>query len=236
MKILIVDDHNLVRHGLAMVVAANFEDAEVFEAGSVDEAVAILKEHTPEIALIDVRLTSDDDDRNGLDLLKIVRAGYPSIPVLMLTSYDQANYAREAMGTGAAGYLLKDSSPADLTQAIRVALSGGSNIVSTKVIAKLFDDPPEPARSGRGISGPNEDVHITEREIQILELVIAGESNRDIAAALTLSDKTVKSHLATLYRKLDVANRTQAAMAALALGVVAPVGRGVGAAVAPSRE
>lgn len=226
MKVLIVDDHTLVRHGLAKVVEESFAEATPLEASTPEQALTLMRDEGPDIALVDVRLADDAaTESSGLVLLRELRAGWPEVPVLMLTSFDQGAYAREAMSAGAAGYLLKDSTPADLAQAITVALAGGSNIVSSKVIARLFDeDEDNAAPTDRRVEHGASEAHITEREIQILRLVIAGGSNREIAEQLGLSDKTVKSHLATLYRKMDVANRTQAAMVALAWGLVdAPV-------------
>ena len=128
MRVLIVDDHALVRHGLAFVVRECFEDAETVEAGSAAEAMEAMGEEPIDIALVDVRMP----DADGLDLLRDMKARWPTVPVIMLTTFDHAQYVRRALAEGAAGYMLKDATPADLEQAIRVALSGGGNVLSDR--------------------------------------------------------------------------------------------------------
>ena len=213
MRVLIVDDHTLVRRGLAHVVRDCFEGADVVEASDADEAMTMLEGPVFDVALLDVRLPGKD----GLELLHEIKELHADLPVIMLSTYDHARYARRALGEGAAGYMLKDSSPADLAQAISVALSGGGNVLSSKVIQNLFDEQEQEEHPvGRG---EDPDAALTRREIDILQLLVTGNSNRDIAGELTLSEKTVKAHLASVFRKLGVANRTQAAMAAVAMGL-----------------
>ena len=214
MKVLLVDDHTLVRRGLAHVVRDSFPDAEIVEAADADEATAELQASTFDLALLDVRLPGKD----GLELLHDIKAAYADLPVIMLSTYDHARYARRALGDGAAGYMLKDSSPADLAQAITVAMSGGGNVMSSRVIQNLFDEQSQDEAVSAAHTDENQS-ELTRREIDILELLISGGSNRDIAGHLDLSEKTVKAHLASVYRKLGVANRTQAAMTAVAMGL-----------------
>ncbi len=216
MRLLLVDDHALVRRGLAHVVRECFEDAEVIEADGAAEALEELRGRPVDVALLDVRL-SEDDQAGGLELLHEIKAGWPDTPVIMLTTYDHARYARRALSEGAAGYMLKDSAPADLAQAIRVALSGGGNVLSSRIIQNLFESDGKDADAGE--PSPPTQVNLTPRETDILELVVEGKSNRDVAAALFLSEKTVKAHLAAIFRKMGVSNRTQAAMAAVAMGI-----------------
>lgn len=210
MKALIVDDHALVRHGIALIVESAFPDAAVVQAGSAAEAESALEAGGIDIALLDVRMP----EVGGIELLKVVKARWPEVPVIMLTSFDHAKYARAALAEGAAGYMLKDSSPSDLQQAIEVAMSGGGNVLSSQVIQNLFDDLQAPAPAA-----PPQASHLTNRELQILDLLVEGKSNRDVAGQLFLSEKTVKAHLAAVFRKLGVSNRTQAAMAALSMGL-----------------
>jgi len=214
MKVLIVDDHALVRRGMSYVVRECFADAEVLEAGGADEAVSVMEANADtEIALVDVRMP----DLDGLELLRTIKGRWPDVPVIMLSTYDQAMYVKRALADGAAGYMLKDATPDDLGQAIRVALSGSGNVLSPKVIQNLFED-----ADGRGSSedGPRRpEFSLTHRERDILGLLVEGRSNRDIAQSLFLSEKTVKAHLAAIFRKLGVTNRTQAAMAAVSIGI-----------------
>lgn len=213
MKIMIVDDHALVRRGMAHVVRECFDDSEVVEASSAAEAVGIMQREPVDIALVDVRMP----DMDGLDLLHDLRTRWPECPVIMLTTFDHANYVRRALAEGAAGYLLKDATPDDLQQAIKVAVSGGGNVLSPRVIQNLFES--------MEASSEDRDTHqrpaanLTQRETDILSLLAEGKSNRDISRALFLSEKTVKAHLAAVFRKLGVSNRTQAAMAAVSMGI-----------------
>jgi DNA-binding NarL/FixJ family response regulator len=212
-KIMIVDDHALVRRGMAHVVRECFGEAEVTEAGSAAEATQVMQDGGVDIALVDVRMP----DTDGLDLLHELRTRWPDCPVIMLTTFDHANYVRRALAEGAAGYLLKDATPEDLQQAIKVALSGGGNVLSPKVIQNLFESM-ESSPDDRD-AHPRPASNLTQRETDILALLAEGKSNRDISRALYLSEKTVKAHLAAIFRKLGVSNRTQAAMAAVSMGI-----------------
>jgi DNA-binding NarL/FixJ family response regulator len=163
-------------------------------------------------------------DLDGLDLLRSVKAEWPDIPVIMLSTYENAPYVKRALSDGASGYLLKDATPEDLSQAINVAMSGSGNVLSPRVIQNLFDDAESNSHNGR-----RSEFSLTQRENDILGLLSEGRSNRDIAQSLFLSEKTVKAHLAAIFRKLGVTNRTQAAMAAVSMGVGPnPVNSGFG--------
>lgn len=214
MRILIVDDHALVRRGMGHVVRESFPDAVVIEAGSADEAMRTMETDPVDIALVDVRMPDSD----GLDLLHDMKAKWPDVPVIMLTTFDHAQYVRRALAEGAAGYMLKDATPEDLEQAIKVALSGGGNVLSPRVIQNLFEAM-EVGGNANGDTSRRQTANLTTRETDILELLAEGRSNRDIARALFLSEKTVKAHLAAIFRKLGVTNRTQAAMAAVSMGI-----------------
>jgi DNA-binding NarL/FixJ family response regulator len=222
-KILIVDDHALVRRGMSHVVRESFPDAEIVEAGTAAEAIDAMTSAKVDVALVDVRMPDSD----GLDLLHDMKARWPSVPVIMLTSFDHAHYVRRALAEGAAGYMLKDATPEDLEQAIKVALSGGGNVLSPRVIQNLFDA----MDGGHGDEAPHRPTSaLTQRETDILSLLAEGKSNRDISRALYLSEKTVKAHLAAIFRKLGVSNRTQAAMAAVGMGI-GPAAQALGSAV-----
>jgi DNA-binding NarL/FixJ family response regulator len=216
-RVLLVDDHTLVRRGLAHVVKSCLPEAEVKEAQGTDDAIEMLKTETVDIALVDIRMPG----RDGLDLLREIKATWPEIAVIILSSYDNATYVKAALSEGADGYMLKDASPEDLDQAIRVAISGGGNVLSARAIRSLFEDSGD--REDEKQSAPRLE-NLTQRETGILALLAEGKSNREIARSLFLSEKTVKAHLAAVFRKLGVANRTQAAMAAVTMGM-GPGGR-----------
>lgn len=212
MRILVVDDHALVRRGMSYVVKEGFPDAEVLEAESATVALELLHGGTDvDIALVDVRMP----DLDGLELLRAIKAEWAGIPVIMLSTYENAPYVKRALADGAAGYLLKDATPEDLSQAINVALSGSGNVLSPRVIQNLFDD----QLNGGSGDGRRNEYSLTQRENDILAQLAEGRSNREIAQSLFLSEKTVKAHLAAVFRKLGVTNRTQAAMMAVQMGV-----------------
>ena len=214
MKILIVDDHALVRRGMGHVVRESFPDAEIVEAGNAAEALDAMATGV-DVALVDVRMP----DADGLELLHEMKAGWKDVPVIMLTSFDHAHYVRRALAEGAAGYMLKDATPEDLAQAITVAISGGGNVLSPRVIQNLFEATDNGRRTRTATAPHRPHGSLTQRETDILALLAEGKSNRDISRALFLSEKTVKAHLAAIFRKLGVTNRTQAAMAAVSMGI-----------------
>jgi two-component system, NarL family, response regulator DegU len=216
MKILIVDDHALVRRGMHYVVKEGFPDAEVVEAESAAAALELLKDGTAvDLALVDVRMP----DLDGLELLRAVKVDHPEMPVIMLSTYDNAPYVKRALADGAAGYLLKEATPEDLSQAINVALSGSGNVLSPRVIQNLFEEHEAASREHSSSNGRRGEYNLTQREHDILALLAEGKANREIAQRLYLSEKTVKAHLAAIFRKLGVTNRTQAAMMAVQMGV-----------------
>jgi DNA-binding NarL/FixJ family response regulator len=212
MKILLVDDHTLVRKGLVHLLASCLSDAEVDEAENADEAIEKLRSHDFDVALMDIRMPG----RDGLELLKEVRSEWPGVPVIMVSSFDNGEYVKAALGAGAAGYLLKDTTPDDLVQAITVAMTGSGNVLSPRAVRNMFDvtasPPPRQEHS-------HPDAGLTKRESDVLQLLAKGCSNREISRQLFLSEKTVKAHLAAVFRKLGVTNRTQAAMVAVSKGI-----------------
>jgi two-component system response regulator DegU len=218
MRIMVVDDHALVRRGLHYVVKEGFPDAEVVEADGSSAALGTLRGGPPvDLSLVDVRMP----DLDGLELLRTLRTEWPGMPVIMLSTYDNAPYVKRALADGAAGYLLKDATPEDLAQAINVAMSGSGNVLSPRVIQNLFEDQEAAAQASHNAANgrARSEYSLTQREHDILALLAEGRSNREIAQSLYLSEKTVKAHLAAIFRKLGVTNRTQAAMMAVQMGV-----------------
>jgi len=214
MRILIVDDHALVRRGMTYVVKEGFPDADVVEADGAATALDEARKAPFDLALVDVRMP----DLDGLELLRTLKTDAPEMPVVMLSTYDNAPYVKRALADGAAGYLLKDATPEDLAQAINVAMSGSGNVLSPRVIQNLFEEHGAAGRDN-GSNGRRGEYSLTQREHDILALLAEGRANREIAQRLYLSEKTVKAHLAAIFRKLGVTNRTQAAMMAVQMGV-----------------
>lgn len=212
MRIMVVDDHALVRRGMAYVVKEGFPEADVVEAESSAVALEVLHGGTKvDLALVDVRMP----DLDGLELLRAIKGEWAEMPVIMLSTYENAPYVKRALADGASGYLLKDATPEDLSQAINVAMSGSGNVLSPRVIQNLFED----QQGGSNDSSRRNEYSLTQREHDILAQLAEGRSNREIAQSLFLSEKTVKAHLAAIFRKLSVTNRTQAAMAAVSMGI-----------------
>ena len=212
MRIMVVDDHALVRRGMAYVVKEGFPEADVVEAESSAGALEVLHGGTKvDLALVDVRMP----DLDGLELLRAIKGEWAEVPVIMLSTYENAPYVKRALADGASGYLLKDATPEDLSQAINVAMSGSGNVLSPRVIQNLFED----QQGGSNDSSRRNEYSLTQREHDILAQLAEGRSNREIAQSLFLSEKTVKAHLAAIFRKLGVTNRTQAAMMAVQMGV-----------------
>jgi DNA-binding NarL/FixJ family response regulator len=216
MKIVIVDDHTIMRRGMALVVQHGFPDADVVEAGSASAALDVLREKAADLVLVDVRMP----DLDGLELLRAMKVGWPDVPVIMLSTHEHAPYLKRALSDGAAGYLLKDATLEDLGQAIDAAISGGYSNLSQRAIESLFEDLATSSGRVPGIARSRTTrYHLTQREHEILALLSEGRSNRSIAQNLYVSEETVKGHLNAIFRKLGVTNRTQAAMMAVELGV-----------------
>ena len=220
MKILLVDDHTLVRKGLVRLLASCLTDVEVDEAENADDALEKLGASPYDVALVDIRMPG----RDGLELLKEIRSQWTDVPVIILSSYDNGEYVKTALADGAAGYLLKDTTPDDLIQAITVAMSGSGNVLSPRAVRNMFEatTAPPPVREETSYA----DAGLTKRESDVLQLLAKGCSNREISRQLFLSEKTVKAHLAAVFRKLGVTNRTQAAMVAVSKGLGGAVAAG----------
>ena len=208
-RVLLVDDHELVRQGIAAMLAKADDLQIVGEARTGREAVEYARRELPDVILMDVRMP----DMDGLEATKKIKEERPRTAVVMLTMHENPAYLREAVRAGAAGYLLKDVSREELTDAIRQVASGGAFIESQMLKGMLSEMKPQgpvPAAAR----------NLTKREREILSLVAEGMSNREIAERLVLSPETVKSHVAAILEKLGVSDRTQAAIYAVRNGLV----------------
>jgi DNA-binding NarL/FixJ family response regulator len=208
-RVLIVDDHEIVREGLQTLLGEETEFEVIGTAGNSDEAVAMVKRHKPDVVLMDVILPGVD----GIETTRRVIATNSSTRVLMLTSYSDDQRVREAIQAGAIGYLLKDVLKADLLNAIRSAAAGKPALHAE---AQQF--------LMRQVTGSDSTPHsrLTAREFNILQLIATGKSNKEIALALHLTEGTVKGYVSTIFDKLEVADRTQAALYAVEHGLLKP--------------
>jgi DNA-binding NarL/FixJ family response regulator len=205
-RVLIVDDHLVVRRGLRTFLEIQ-EDIEVVgEAADGEEGVARAEELRPDIVLMDVKMPGTD----GIEALRqLVQLGNPA-RVLVVTSFTEQRTVVPALRAGAAGYVYKDVDPDALAGAIR-SIHAGHVLLQPEVAGALLSEG-SGGSAGRG-------TQLTEREREVLELIADGRSNREIARALVLSEKTVKTHVSNILMKLDLADRTQAALWAVRHGI-----------------
>ncbi len=206
LRVFLLDDHELVRRGLRELLEGTGEIVVVGESGSAAEATARIPALRPDLAILDARLP----DGSGIDVCRDVRSIDPSIPALILTSYDDDEALFAAILAGAAGYVLKAINGDDLLDAVR-RVAAGQSLIDPTLTARVLERVrhPEPA--------VDELAHLTEREREILTLIAEGLTNRQIGARLHLAEKTVKNYVSSLLAKLGLERRTQAAVLAARL-------------------
>lgn len=203
-RLLIADDHPVVRTGLRGMLCEEEGFEVVEEASDGAEAVTLTGRHLPGVVLMDLRMPGMD----GVEATERIKATYPEVQILVLTTYDSDADILKALRTGATGYILKDLPREELFSAIRTAATGQSSLAPA-VASRIVDR----------MRGPAEEA-LSSREIEILELVAQGTSNKQIAKTLWISETTVKSHLLHVFEKLGVDDRTAAVTAALKHGII----------------
>jgi len=210
-RVLIADDHAVVRQGLRTFLDLQ-DDVEVAgEAADGEAAVAEAARLAPDVVLLDLAMPRLD----GVAALPRLREAAPAARVIVLTSFGEDERLFAALRAGAAGFLLKDSAPAELVRAIRMAHAGQSPL-SPAVTTRVVEELAHPARR----AGPAEE--LTPRELEVLRLIARGRSNKRIALELGVAEKTVKTHVSHVLAKLGVSDRTQAALYAVREGLVGP--------------
>ncbi len=208
-RVLIVDDHAVVREGLRTYLALQDGMEVVGEAADGEEAVEQAVALAPDVILMDLVMPGLD----GAGAMRLLRQRAPASRVIVLTSFLDDDRLMPAMQSGAAGYLLKDVEPAELARAVRSACADEA-VIDPTVAARLL------RRLGEGEPAAEAPLDLTKRERQVLELIGAGYSNKRIAFELGIAEKTVKTHVGHLLAKLGVADRTQAALLAVRRGLV----------------
>ncbi|WP_024876515.1 response regulator transcription factor [Saccharomonospora piscinae] len=217
LRVVLVDDDPLVRTGLAMILDSTPDLEVVGQASDGDEAVPLVNRHAPDVVVMDIRMSRV----NGLAATAAVRALPRPPAVLVLTTFDLDEYVFDALAGGANGFLLKESSPQEIIDAVRVVARGESMLsprTTTRLISHFVEQRSSPRRRRAAVSLST----LTEREREIVRAVAQGKSNAAIAGEFYLSEATVKTHITRTFAKLDVANRVQLTIFAYEAGLVTP--------------
>ena len=204
-RVLVVDDHPVVRQGLIAILGYEPDIEVVGDAADGEQAVRLILERRPDVVLLDLRLPKLD----GVEVMRQVRAQAPQVRFLVLTTYDTDEYIGPALAAGAQGYLLKDALPDELARGVRAVMRGAAAL-EPAVAARLLE------RMAEGERGDE----LSERELEVLRLLVAGASNKSIAAQLGLSENTIKTHISRIFAKLGVQSRAEAVAVALQRGLV----------------
>lgn len=204
MKIMIVDDHKMVREGIKQLLELNDSISVVGMAADGIECISLLKEKETDVLLLDINMPN----KNGLETLEEIKEANINVKVIFLTVHNEVDYLLRAIEMGAEGYILKDSGSEELINAIEIVMSGESYIqpdmipmLNSKMVVRNTD---------------REKIkNLTKRELEVLVLVSEGMFNKEIADKLSISERTVKNHISSIFKKIDVSDRTQAAVFAI---------------------
>jgi DNA-binding NarL/FixJ family response regulator len=204
-RVLVVDDHPVVRHGLIAILRYEPGIEVVGDAADGEQAVRLIVEQRPDVVLLDLRLPK----LSGIEVMKQVRREAPEVRFLVLTTYDTDEYIGPALTAGAQGYLLKDALPEELARGVQAVVQGRAAL-EPGVAARLLERMSESERGEE----------LSVRELEVLRLLVEGASNKAIALRLSLSENTVKSHISHIFGKLGVQSRAEAVAVALQRGLV----------------
>jgi DNA-binding NarL/FixJ family response regulator len=218
-SVLLADDQPLLRRGFRMILEAEADMTVVAEAGDGEEAADLARQHSPDVVLMDIRMPGTD----GIEATRRITAADARVRVLVLTTFDLDEYAFGALRAGASGFLLKDVRPVELVAAIRTVAAGDA-VVSPRITRRLLEEyaqvlPLSPAQQEQQYPRLST---LTEREREVLIAVARGLSNAEIAAALFVSEATVKSHVGRILAKLGLRDRVQVVVLAYEAGLIRP--------------
>lgn len=205
MRIMIVDDHQIVREGLKAILQDDPDFEVVAESGSVEGLAQLARRTHPDIVLLDARMPGV----SGADACRQLTAANPDLAVLIVSSYSDDQLVEECIRAGARGYVIKDIERLSLKDSVR-AVYGGGGAVSPAIAAKVLNR----LRTKEELASTEPSSPLSHTQLEILRLIAAGFSNREIASRVHLSENTIKSHVQEIFRKLDVGNRVQAALKA----------------------
>jgi DNA-binding NarL/FixJ family response regulator len=211
-RIILADDHAMVRQGIRQFLETAGHIDVVAEASDGLEALKLIRQHRPDVAVLDIQMPG----ASGIEVTRMVRAERLAAGILILTAFDDEPYIRAVLQAGANGYVLKTAEARELVEAVQAVYEGKSAldpVIARKLMAQL----------AHGAPSPTEFEPLTERELEVLRLAAKGYTNKAIGAQLTISDRTVQGHLAKIYAKLNAASRTEAVMRGVTLGLVPPV-------------
>ena len=218
-RVLVVDDQELVRAGFRALLDSDPDIEVVGESGDGRAAIEHVRRQEPDVVLMDIRMP----ELNGIEATRVIRELDDPPEVLILTTFDTDDNAFDALEAGAAGFLVKDTPPAQLLEAVKAAAGGGS-VISPATTRRLVDHLVA-ARMDRDRSVPDQLEVLTDREREVLELIASGCSNREISARLGISEMTAKTHVSRVLTKLNLESRVQAAVLAYETGLVRPLPR-----------
>lgn len=210
-SVLLADDHVLFRQALRHLLEMEVDINVVAEAGDGASAIALVEQHRPDVVLLDISMPAMD----GIVATARLREDYPDIGIVILTMFAEDTHIIRAIRAGANGYLLKNSESGRVIDAIR-AVAHGQSILEPSLVAKLLNE----FRRMSDVRDPSNVSGLTDRELELLRLVARGLSNKEIASTLELAESTVKNRLSILFEKLDVKDRTQAAIYAMSHGLI----------------
>jgi len=204
--VLVVDDQELFRRGLVMVLSGEDGIRIVGEAADGDSAIELVASLAPDVVLLDVFMPG----RSGIETCGAIKEMSPSTRIVMLTASDEESHLYDAIKSGASGYLLKDSSIDQVEQAIRL-VADGQSLISPSMATKLLDEFKQMSSAEPNLAAPR----LTARELEVLRLVARGQNNRQVAAELFISENTVKNHVRNILEKLQLHSRMEAVMYAV---------------------
>ena len=207
-KVLLADDHHMVRAGIRQLLESASDIQVIAEAGDGEEAQTLIQKHKPDVAVLDIQMPK----ASGIEVTRWVRAQLPEIGVLILTAYDDEPYVMAVLQAGANGYVLKTASADELIQAVRDVHEGKSALdpaITRQLMSNLFKG------TEKKIIDP-----LTDRELDVLRLAAKGFTNKAIGVQLSISDRTVQGHLAHIFAKLQANSRTEAVMRGVSLGLI----------------